>query len=288
MKSLYESILSTTGAGKQQLAQKVIQWFVNTEHFKDLISRKHIEYEIKAEPQKNNSWAIDIKVKGVKVNKNGYWYFGSTDCFDENMIINSNKKLPYRIYSVTLNGQLLKIKYQRLNFDSCDELCQLTNGTLILSNVKIDKLNKLPKDCKKLYFSYSHNLGGGSGCIIKEISDISLEFFGQGGSKEGLHCLLSHIKNIKVSEKMYITDCMFAGNCLEKGKDTFTKEANQLLDEFIKNNKVDVDKIVFRSVKNDYLDKAYNISYDQKTGTYKLKLNKDINLIYDFSFKILN
>ena len=57
MKSLYESILTSTKAGKNFEAEKVIEWFKNTNDYK----RNLANYDIRITADyKNGKWAIDI------------------------------------------------------------------------------------------------------------------------------------------------------------------------------------------------------------------------------------
>lgn len=256
MKSLYESILSSTRSGASGLKELVIEWAKNSDNF-----RYVKEYTIDAKP-KGDGWILYI---------DSDWLHVDTKSFEIGMKeTNGTGKIPFNIHSVYINGKLARIAYRRLVLtenDICKESSGLNFISCTLKNVK-----SLPKNCRSLSFVYGHNLGGGSGTRVQEIKNISLDNFYVicSGDRSGLHCLLSSIKGLEVKNKMQISDGMLGYNSLMRGNKKFTPEASDLLDSFFEENKVKPEQCEFLPCNNKLKYEKAKIYKDDKAGCWKI------------------
>lgn len=256
MKSLYESILSSTRSGASGLKELVIEWAKNSDNF-----RYVKEYTIDAKP-KGDGWILYI---------DSDWLHVDTKSFEIGMKeTDGTGKIPYNIHSVYINGKLARMAYRRLVLTEND-ICKETSGLNFIS-CTLKNVKSLPKNCKSLAFVYGHNLGGGSGTRVQEIKNLSIDNFYVicSGDRSGLHCLLSSIKGLEVKNKMQISDGMLGYNSLMRGNKKFTPEAGALLDSFFKENKVKPEQCEFLPCNNKLKYEKAEIYKDDKAGCWKI------------------
>ena len=256
MKTLYESILSSTRSGASGLKELVIEWAKNSDNF-----RYVKEYTIDAKP-KGDGWILYIESDWLHVDSKSF-EIGMKET-------NGTGKIPYNIHSVYINGKLARIAYRRLVLTE-DDICNETSGLNFIS-CTLKNIKSLPKSCKSIFFVYGHNLGGGSGTRVQEIKNISLDSFHVicSGDRSGLHCLLSSIKGLNVKNKMQISDGMLGYNSLMRGNKRFTPEASALLDKFFEENKVKPEQCEFLPCNNKLKFEKAKIYKDDKAGCWKL------------------
>ena len=257
MKTLYESILSSTRSGASGVKEPVIEWIKNSENF-----RYVSDYTIDAEP-KGDSWILYIESK---------WMHADTQTFEIGMPeTNGTGKIPYKIHSVYINGKLARIGYRNLEINDND-ICKETSA-LKFTRCTLKSIKSLPKNCKSIFFVYGHNLGGGSGTRVQEIKNISLDNFYVicNGDRSGLHCLLSSIKGLNVKNKMQISDGMLGYDSLMRGNKKFTPEACALLDKFFEENKVKPEQCEFLPCNNKIKFEKAKIYKDEKAGCWKIE-----------------
>ena len=155
MKSLYESILTSTKAGKNFEAEKVIEWFKSTNYYK-----RNLEvYDLRITADyKNGKWAIDIvgDPKDSTFIKN-VWIYN----LEKSDTQNASGVLPYKLHSISKNGEPMNINYHALKFKDSSEFVEEVHDFISLHGCEVDKIDSLPKNCKEIQFVYKHMLGGG-------------------------------------------------------------------------------------------------------------------------------
>ena len=268
MKSLYESILTSTKAGKNFEAEKVIEWFKNTNDYK----RNLANYDIRITADyKNGKWAIDIvgDPKDSMFIKQVWGYN-----LEKSDTQNASGVLPYKLYSISKNGEPMNINYHALKFNDSSEFVEEVHDYMSLWGCEVDKIDSLPKNCKEIKFAYKHMIGGGRSTVIKEMKNITLDKFTQDISsyKGSLALNVNRIKNITVKDEMCISDEMLGYYSLDKGGRKFKRDASDMLNEFFKNNKVDpkICKFIV-SENNNSKYKSGSIWYDKKEDLWHFK-----------------
>ena len=132
MKTLYESILSSTKSGASGLKEKVIEWAKSTDNFQ--YSR---EYTIDAKP-KGDGWILYIESDWMHVDSKSF-EIGMKET-------NGTGKIPHNIHSVYINGKLARMAYRRLVLSE-DDICKETTGLNFIS-CTLKNIKSLPKNCK--------------------------------------------------------------------------------------------------------------------------------------------
>lgn len=236
MKTVYESILSSTNSGKNKVVADLKEWIVKAFNVSsnNMFDLERTD-EIDVSP-KNGRFSINVKTTYDKdfIRFNN-WYKGDIDFIKQ-------------IDSVYINKKPVNVTYAGVNFDKNEKFVSIVQDSLTLCGGEIYLVDELPSKCRTLRFEYMHNLGGGSPVRVKEIKNIIVDDFVVTQRSNGtstLSCNIDRIKNITVRNKMHITDGMLGYSSLEKGARTFEKETSEMLDRFFKDNKVDPSKVVF-------------------------------------------
>lgn len=269
MKSLYESILTSTKAGKNFDAEKVIEWFKSTNYYK-----RNLEvYDLRITADyKNGKWAIDIvgDPKDSTFIKNVWFY--ELEKFDTQ---NNSGVLPYKLHSISKNGEPININYHALKFKDSSEFVEEVHNFISLCGCEVDKIDSLPKNCKEIKFAYKHMIGGGRPTVIKEMKNITVDKFTQDNifsRRGGLALNVNRIKNITVKDEMFISDEMLGYYSLDKGGRKFKRDASDMLNEFFKNNKVDPKICKFIVTENNNSKyKSGSIWYDKEEDLWHFK-----------------
>ena len=260
MKTLYESILSSTKSGLQEEKQKVIEWVKNSECYRRIFlpNAKRDDAQIEAE-MKNGKWKVYFTNLIIKPEMFSIY---RTDLVDG--------KIPFKIHSYYANGDIINAGYHNIEITE-DDLVEEVKDKMCFIGTTINSLTKIPKGCKILQFDYGHNIGGGSPTVVKgKIQNISLQTISQGCSHKGsgLSCNLKNIKNITVKNTMYISDEMLGYYSLAKGKKYFEQVPSDMLTDFFKDNNVKPENCRFvpgsLSTKYD----LYDIKFDEKKGLW--------------------
>lgn len=260
MKTLYESILSSTKAGLQGEKQKVIDWIKNSEYYRRNFLHNAISDESQIEVEmKNGKWKVYFTKTIIKPE---IFFIYKTDLVDG--------KIPFKIHSYYVNGDIINAGYHNIEITE-DDLVEEVNDKICFIGTTINSLTKIPKGCKILQFDYGHNIGGGSPTVVKgKIQNISLQTISQGCSNKGsgLSCNLKNIKNITVKNTMYISDEMLGYFSLAKGKKYFEKVPSDMLTDFFKDNNVKPEncKFVPGTLSTKY--KSYDIKFDKNKGLW--------------------
>ena len=256
MKTLYESILSSTKAGLQGEKQKVIEWIKNSECYR----RNFLPYA------KRDEVSVDVEMK------NGKWKVFFSDMIRNPKAFTINRmdlvdgKIPFKFHSYYVNNDIINASYQNIEITE-EDLVEEVESNITLIGTTINSLTKIPKGCKILQFDYGHNIGGGSPAVVKgKIQNISLQTISQGCSHKGsgLSCNLKNIKNITVKNTMYISDEMLGYFSLAKGKKYFEQVPSDMLTDFFKDNKVKPENCKFVPGVLSTKYNVYDIKFDEK------------------------
>jgi len=272
MKTLYESILTSTKSGVAAEAEKVLNWFKQTHWYTTcfaIVAPNHID----AKPTKNNSWEISFEINKKALNVD-YWNFEKIDTGGTGI-------MPFRISCIRINDKPININYKMLKFKNSDDYAQEVENTVSFCGCTIDKVDGTPKNCDEINFIFSHSLGGGEGNIVKEIKNIKVDRFHLNSwGDDGLWCRLDKIKGITVKQEMQICEGMLGGFAFEKGNRRFLKDAGELFNTFFKNNNVKPENCVFIPSKwNSSKFRKGKINYNEKTDTWTfIGINDDTKL----------
>jgi hypothetical protein len=261
MKTLYESILSSTKSGRAVEAEKVLKWFKSTRCYIMNFNFSEPDF-LDAKPSKNNSWEIELKITDNS-RLLEYWNFDKQDSGGSGI-------LPYRISAIVINGKPVNINYQRLKFKDSDDYAQEVGSFITFCGCTIDKVDGTPKNCDEINFLFAHSLGGGEGNTVKEIKNIKVDkFLLNMWGDDGLWCRLDKIKGITVKQEMQICEGMLGGFAFEKGNKRFLKDAGELFTTFFKNNNVKPENCIFIPSKwSNSKFKKGKIKYNEKTDTW--------------------
>ena len=256
MKTLYESILSSTKAGLEGEKQKVIDWIKNSECYKRsfLPNAKHDDIPIELE-MKNGKWKVYFS-NMIRIPSS--FTITRTDLVDG--------KIPFKFHSYYVNDSIINANYQNIDITE-EDLVEEVNFSICFIGATINSITKLPKGCKNLYMEYGHRLGGGSSTYVKgKIHNITIDnlYIHQSFKGSGLTCNLKNIKNITVKNTMEISDEMLGYYSLAKGKKYFEKAPSDMLTDFFKDNNVKPENCRFIPGTLSTKYKLYDIKFDSK------------------------
>ena len=225
MKTLYESILSSTRSGLGGLVKEVKEWLLSIYS----INREKIEInDVDIKPGPKNSWKV-------------FFNTGEKARFPSITISKYNLRdgiIPYDIYSINENGKPIDISYQTLQFDNEKDFIKEVRYKLNFSGCYINKISGIPNGCKILSFAcFSYKP-----THVEKIENINInaiQCFHGKSSGCGLEIYLNKIKNCKINEFIHIGEDMLciSGSALIGGKE-FSPLAQKVLEEFFKSNDV--------------------------------------------------
>lgn len=267
MQSLHESILKSVGSGKAKVSEEVVAWIRNTKWF--TFKYTHIENnqfvydaDIEAEPAPGNSWKINFVTK-KEIPEYKFeiadTYFGGKQ----------HDKLPFNIYSISVNEKAINVEYERFEFHDMNEIVKEVKNEVIFRGCVLDKITSVPKNCKTLRFVYANSLSGQKICRINdEVSDIELDTFEVNFN--GLSCNLDKFKKVKINSRFECCPWMVGSpyDAFERGGKLFKKDASDLIWEFFQNNKCEMSHFMFIEEKKKLLGA---IKLDKKTGRFRYK-----------------
>lgn len=263
MKTLKESILSSTKTGKEKILNDVKEWFENTEWYKIYaVSRSNIQVSAVGKKYKINIVMLPDDVQKIPHRV----AFTKKD--------NGSDKMKYPIHSVCINERPCNIEYRGLKFKDSSEFVETLSETLALFGCEIDTIDSLPNGCNSVSFNSYNNTGRFNPTTVNNIKNISVNSIYTDTIFGGLSCMLNDINNIRVRKEMYITDGMLGWYSLEKDKKTFTKTASDMLTDFFDKNKVKRENCLFIPTNNlaigcDMADMA-KIKFDEESKRWKI------------------
>ena len=267
MQSLYESILKSVGSGKARVSEEVVAWIRKTNWFLYKYTRMDgnqfvYDAEIEAEPAPGNSWKINFVTKKEIPDYKfelGDTYFNGKQ-YD---------KLPFNIYSVSVNKKVINVEYERLEFNDTSEIVKEVKNEVTFRGCTLNKITSVPKNCKTLRFVYANSLSGQQICRVNnEISGIELDTFEV--NYNGLSCNLDKFKNVKINSRFECCPWMVGSpyDAFERGGKLFKQSASDLIWKFFQNNKCEMTRFMFIEEKKKLLGA---IKLDKKTGRFRYK-----------------
>ena len=270
MKSLYESILSSTKSGKDVLITDFLDWFMRNNSVKT--------YEIKREEVNAipNHGAWDIKIT-----KDKNWYKHMDFVFTDYDLTDS-LKLPYKINTIRVNDKLADISYRGLDLTDYKDWATEVFNKINFCNCNIEKITKVPDRCRVL--SFSSFLGKGPTHVekIEGINVGMIKCFHKIPGNSGLYINLNKIKNCKIDTVMQISEemLMLRENAFLSGrskKKEFSPQAQRVLKQFFDDNNVKVENCRFFPDRNNTISLSHvgNIEYDKRKDKYYYIPSKD-------------
>lgn len=271
MKQLYESILSSTSSGRQKYIDDCEAWFRNTLAFKIIKSSN-----TKVNVERNNG-RYSIYVTDARSNITGEISFNANDVkeflfdIDRLEITKEGKTTPENI----------KLTYINIKFDSTKQMIKNIRKLSFLA-CSIDDFDGrvFENDFESLHFDFNMFAGFGT-TYVNKIHDVNTKFFRitrsnrtDGTTYYGLTCKLKDIKNVTIeSNFISLTPNLFeTDRVILTALDCFSEEAGKELDLFLKNNKVKLEKIIFRTCEiSGYSKSQYAATIEKHGRSYDLK-----------------
>jgi hypothetical protein len=263
MKTLKESILSSTNTGKVGKLAEVKEWFENTEDYKNIFRNSMTSIEVSIVGKK---YKINIKSRLINYTKNNHFVFSF--CEKDN----DGKTMKYPIHSVSFNDSICDIDYIGLTFKDSSEFVEEVGtivGKISFHGCDIDVIDSLPKNCNIINFYPYHKIGGTKETVVKKIKNIKLDSITTNVYHGGIKCMLPSIENITINKIMYITDTMVGRFALENSKNNkttkriFTDVVGNEFNEFFKNNNVKPEDCYFCPLEQKSRSKIGRIRYNK-------------------------
>lgn len=257
MKTVYESILTSTGAGAANISNQIEEWVKNLSLYKSL--DKFVS--VKAVLEKSGFVVYYKRETGSHGNQ---FFITFTKLDFENSLY--NKKWNIAKFVEEGSGRTADVSFQNVNVEDCNMPKEVDHSvTFIGCTINI---SKLPENCTDLYFQYMNSLSGGYGCrVVKPFKNIKIQRVFTAQHWKGQSSLAtivnSAFENCTIGY-IEITDGMLGYYSIEKGNRKFTSSAEEILNEFDK--------------KNNVTTMIYQYAPDKKKSMYtKGVINKDKN-----------
>lgn len=263
MKTLYESILSSTRSGKDVIITDFLDWFMRNNSVQT--------YKIKRENVNAipNHEAWDIKITKESTGRTP-WIFTFTD-YD----LTDSLKLPYKINTISVNDKIADIHYTGLDLTDYKDWATEIYNKINFCNCNIEKITKLPERCRILSFSAFTGKGPTHVEKIEGISVGMIKCFHSIPGNSGLYINLNKIKNCKIDTAMQISEqmLMLRENAFLSGrskKKEFSPQAQRVLKQFFDDNNVKVENCKFFPKKNNTISLSHvgNIEYNKRKDKY--------------------
>jgi hypothetical protein len=254
MKTIKESILSSTKTGMNKILSEVEEYIKNTKFFKRVSNPLS---KVKVIPIDGK---YQIKITNFKSSSN-IFIFDKED--------NKGKYMDYPIHSIIVNGIYCDIIYTEIEFKSSNDFVSKVSERVIFQGCKIDEIDSVPENCRYYNFMGIQKIGSRKDTSIGSINNISMSSIITDNLLGGFDCLLSDIKNIKIKDMFFITDKMLGWYSLEKDNKTFTKTASDELTNFFKNNKIEPKNVYFCPLNKNAKYYLGKIEFNKNTGLWE-------------------
>jgi hypothetical protein len=254
MRTIKESILSSTKTGINKFLTEVEEYIRNTRCFKTGSSPLSKVEVIPIDGK------YQIKITNFKMPIN---------IFDFEKEDNKGKYMDYPIHSIIINEIYCDIRYTEIEFKSSKDFVSKVSERILFQGCKIDKIDSVPENCKYYNFFGMQKIGSRKDTVIDSIKNISLSCIITDDSQGGFDCLLSDIKNIKIKSMFFITDKMLGWYSLEKNNKTFTKTASDELTDFFKNNKINPKNVLFCPLNKNSMYSLGKIEFNENIGLWE-------------------
>ena len=260
MKTVYESILTSTNTGAASMCNQIEKWV------KSLSSHKTFDKfaSVKVVLEKSG-FVVYYKKEDEGIRSKYLITFTKLD-FENSLY---NKKWNIAKFVEETSGRTADVVFSNVNVEDCNMPKEVHRSvTFIGCTINI---SKLPKNCSDLFFQYMNSLSGGYGNrIVKPLKNMNIQnvyteqhWRGQSSlativNSAFEHCTIGYIE---------ITDGMLGYYSIDKGNRKFTSSAEEILNEFDKKNKVTT--IIYQYPTYKKPDKGIVIK--DKDGSWKVK-----------------
>lgn len=260
MKTVYESILTSTNTGAASMGNKIEEWVKNLSSYKTF--DKFVSVKVVLE---KSGFVVYYKKEdeGIK----SKYLITLTKLDFENSLY--NKKWNISKFVEETSGRTADVVFSNVNVEDCNMPKEVHHSVTFIGCVI--NISKLPKNCSDLFFQYMNSLSGGYGNrIVKPLKNMNIQHVyteqhwrGQSSlativNSAFEHCTIGYIE---------ITDGMLGYYSIDKGNRKFTSSAEEILNEFDKKNNVTT--IIYQYPPDKKPDKGIVIK--DKNGSWKVK-----------------
>lgn len=260
MKTVYESILTSTNAGAVSMGNQIEEWVKSLSSYKNI--DKFVSVKVVLE---KSGFVVYYKKEDEGIRSKYLITFTKLD-FENSLY---NKKWNIAKFVEETSGRTADVVFSNVNVEDCNMPKEVHRSvTFIGCTINI---SKLPKNCSDLFFQYMNSLSGGYGNrIVKPLKNMNIQnvyteqhWRGQSSLATIVnsvfeHCTIGYIE---------ITDGMLGYYSIDKGNRKFTSSAEEILNEFDKKNKVTT--IIYQYPTYKKPDKGIVIK--DKDGSWKVK-----------------
>ena len=260
MKTVYESILTSTNAGAVSMGNQIEEWVKSLSSYKNI--DKFVSVKVVLE---KSGFVVYYKKEDEGIRSKYLITFTKLD-FENSLY---NKKWNIAKFVEETSGRTADVVFSNVNVEDCNMPKEVHRSvTFIGCTINI---SKLPKNCSDLFFQYMNSLSGGYGNrIVKPLKNMNIQnvyteqhWRGQSSlativNSAFEHCTIGYIE---------ITDGMLGYYSIDKGNRKFTSSAEEILNEFDKKNKVTT--IIYQYPTYKKPDKGIVIK--DKDGSWKVK-----------------
>ena len=263
MKTVYESILTSTNAGAASMGNQIEKWV------KSLSSYKTFDKFVSVKVVLEKSGFIVYYKKEDESIKSKYLITLTKLDFENSLY---NKKWNIAKFVEETSGRTADVVFSNVNVEDCNMPKEVDHSVTFIGCVI--NISKLPKNCLDLYLKYMSSLSGGHGNrIVKPLKNMNIQnvFVEQHwrGQSSLATIVSSAFENCTI-DYIEITDGMLGYYSIEKGNRKFSSSAEEILNEFDKKNHVT--NIIYQYAP-DKTRKKYDtgIVIKDKNGSWKVK-----------------
>ena len=260
MKTVYESILTSTNAGAASMGNQIEEWV------KSLSSHKTFDKFVSVKVVLEKSGFVVYYKKDYEDIKSKYSITFTKLDFENSLY---NKKWNIAKFVEETSGRTADVVFSNVNVEDCNMPKEVHHSVTFIGCVI--NISKLPKNCSDLYFLYLYSHSGGFGSrIVKPLKNMNIqhvytEQHWRGNSS--LATIVSSAFENCTIDYIEITDGMLGYYSIDKGNRKFTSSAEEILNEFDKKNKVT--NIIYQYPPNKKPEKGVVIK--DKNGSWKVK-----------------
>jgi len=266
MKELYESILSSTGAGVGAEIEQIKNWI------KSLKLDNSQNWKIEVENERDG---FVVSILDITERSKSNISFGRLDMNDNPLY----KGWHIKKYINSRDKSAMNVTYQNcVVYDK--DLPDEVKDTVTFSGCSVS-VKKLPKNCKTLRFPYMNSLSGGHGTnLITPIVGAKLENVFVGQHWKGQSGLSGNISSMfrrcTITNHLDVNDSMLGYFSLERGKNRLTKSASNSMDELLNKNTISDNIIVYTyPIERQKTARTGMLNYNKKNCVWKVKPIKE-------------
>ena len=263
MKTVYESILTSTNAGAVSMGNQIEEWV------KSLSSYNTVDKFVSVKVVLEKSGFV-VYYKRETDNRRNKSVIAFTKIDFENSLY--NKKWNIAKFVEETSGRTADVVFVNVNVEDCNMPKEVDHSVTFIGCVV--NISKLPKNCLDLYLKYMSSLSGGHGNrIVKPLKNMNIQnvFVEQHwrGQSSLATIVSSAFENCTI-DYIEITDGMLGYYSVDKGNRKFSSSAEEILNEFDKKN--NVTNIIYQYAPDKKKQMYDNgIVIKDKNGSWKVK-----------------